>query len=46
MIRVHHLNASRSMRILWLLEELGLEYEVVDYQRDPRPTWPRQNSRR
>ncbi len=35
MIRVHHLNASRSMRILWLLEELGLEYEVVDYQRDP-----------
>lgn len=35
MIRVHHLNASRSMRILWLLEELGLEYEVVYYQRDP-----------
>jgi glutathione S-transferase len=35
MIRVHHLNASRSLRILWLLEELGLEYEVVGYQRDP-----------
>lgn len=35
MIRVHHLNASRSMRILWLLEELGLDYEVVKYQRDP-----------
>lgn len=29
------MNASRSMRILWLLEELGLEYEVVNYQRDP-----------
>ncbi|CAN5263721.1 glutathione S-transferase [soil metagenome] len=35
MIRVHHLNASRSMRILWLLEELGLEYEIVNYRRDP-----------
>ena len=35
MIRVHHLNASRSMRVLWLLEELGLEYEIVNYQRDP-----------
>lgn len=35
MIRVHHLNASRSMRILWLLEELGLEYEIVNYQRNP-----------
>ena len=34
MIRVHHLNNSRSQRILWLLEELGLPYEVVRYQRD------------
>lgn len=36
MIRVHHLNASRSMRVLWLLEELGLQYEVVRYKRDPK----------
>ncbi len=35
MIRVHHLNNSRSQRILWLLEELGLEYEVIRYERDP-----------
>jgi len=35
MIQVHHLNNSRSQRILWLLEELGLEYEIVTYQRDP-----------
>src|SRR5690606_20923823 len=34
MITVHHLNNSRSQRILWLLEELGLDYEVVRYQRD------------
>ncbi|WP_448660381.1 glutathione S-transferase family protein [Sphingomonas sp. CJ99] len=33
-IRVHHLENSRSQRILWLLEELGLPYEVVRYQRD------------
>ena len=36
MIRVHHLENSRSQRILWLLEELGLPYEVVRYARDPR----------
>lgn len=36
MIRVHHLNASRSHRILWLLEELELEYEIVQYQRDAK----------
>jgi glutathione S-transferase len=36
MIVVHHLNNSRSQRILWLLEELGLEYEIRKYQRDPR----------
>ena len=35
MIEVHHLNNSRSQRILWLLEELGLPYEIVRYQRDP-----------
>lgn len=35
MISVHHLNNSRSQRILWLLEELGLAYEVVRYTRDP-----------
>lgn len=35
MILVHHLNDSRSHRILWLLEELGLDYEVRCYQRDP-----------
>jgi glutathione S-transferase len=34
MIQVHHLNNSRSQRILWLLEELGVEYEIVKYQRD------------
>lgn len=34
MIQVHHLNESRSQRILWLLEELGLPYEVVKYERD------------
>ena len=35
MIEVHHLNSSRSRRITWLLEELGVEYQVVGYQRDP-----------
>ena len=34
MITVHHLNNSRSQRVLWLLEELGLDYSVVRYQRD------------
>ena len=34
MIIVHHLNNSRSQRVLWLLEELGLEYQIVRYQRD------------
>ncbi|MDM0020541.1 glutathione S-transferase [Variovorax saccharolyticus] len=36
MITVHHLNNSRSQRVLWLLEELELPYEVVRYQRDPK----------
>jgi glutathione S-transferase len=34
MIRVHHLNNSRSQRVLWLLEELNLPYEIVRYQRN------------
>jgi glutathione S-transferase len=36
MITVHHLNDSRSQRVLWLLEELGLAYEVKRYQRDAK----------
>ena len=36
MIVVHHLNNSRSQRVLWLLEELGLAYRVERYQRDAR----------
>lgn len=36
MITVHHLNNSRSQRVLWLLEELGLAYEIVRYQRDAK----------
>jgi glutathione S-transferase len=35
LIVVHHLQDSRSLRILWLLEELGLDYEVRYYKRDP-----------
>ena len=34
MITVHHLNESRSQRILWLLEELGLDYDIKFYERD------------
>jgi glutathione S-transferase len=36
MVTVHHLNNSRSQRILWLLEELGVPYEVIRYERDPK----------
>lgn len=36
MLTVHHLNNSRSQRVLWLLEELGLPYEIVRYQRDSK----------
>jgi glutathione S-transferase len=36
MITVHHLNNSRSQRVLWLLEELGLAYEIRKYERDPK----------
>lgn len=35
MLTVHHLNNSRSQRILWLLEELGIPYDIVRYERDP-----------
>ncbi len=36
MLILHHLNDSRSQRILWLLEELGAPYEIKHYQRDAR----------
>ena len=36
MLVVHHLNNSRSQRVLWLLEELGLPYEIVHHQRDAK----------
>ena len=36
MITVHHLNNSRSQRVLWVLEELGCQYQVLKYQRDPQ----------
>ncbi|UTW48682.1 glutathione S-transferase family protein [Bacterioplanoides sp. SCSIO 12839] len=36
MITVHHLNQSRSKRILWLLEELDMPYQLVQHQRDPQ----------
>jgi glutathione S-transferase len=36
MITVHHLNNSRSQRVLWLLEELGVDYEVKRYERDAK----------
>jgi hypothetical protein len=35
MIVVHHLNHSRSQRVLWLLEELAIPYEIRRYERDP-----------
>src|SRR6201992_3317092 len=41
MLKIHHLNNSRSQRILWLLEELGTPYEIVKYQRmSPVPFAP------
>jgi glutathione S-transferase len=36
MLVVHHLNNSRSQRVLWLLEELGVPYEMKKYERDPK----------
>ena len=35
MLTVHHLNNSRSQRIVWLCEELGIEYKLVKHQRNP-----------
>jgi glutathione S-transferase len=35
-LAVHHLNNSRSQRVLWLLEELGAPYRIVRYERDPK----------
>ena len=41
MVTVHHLNNSRSQRILWLLEEMGAPYEIAKYQRmSPLPMAP------
>jgi glutathione S-transferase len=34
MLTVHHLNDSRSQKVIWLLEELGLSYDIVHYERD------------
>ncbi|KAE8758468.1 glutathione S-transferase [Paraburkholderia madseniana] len=36
MLIAHHLNNSRSQRVLWLLEELGVPYEIKRYERDPK----------
>ena len=36
MIVVHHLNESRSQRVLWLLEELAVPYDIRHYARDPK----------
>jgi glutathione S-transferase len=36
MLTVHHLNNSRSQRVLWMLEELGVPYEIARYERDPK----------
>ena len=36
MITLHHLNNSRSQRILWMLEEIGIDYQIKHYQRDPQ----------
>ncbi len=36
MLTVHHLNNSRSQRVLWLLEELGVQYDIRRYERDAR----------
>lgn len=36
MLTLHHLENSRSQRVLWLMEELGLDYEIEHYRRDPK----------
>jgi glutathione S-transferase len=40
MLTVHHLNNSRSQRVLWLLEELGTPYEIIRYNRQPNMLAP------
>lgn len=40
MLTVHHLNNSRSQRVLWLLEELGVPYEIIRYNRQPNMLAP------
>jgi len=42
MLTVHHLNNSRSQRVLWLLEELGVPYEIVRYERQPDMRAPKE----
>jgi len=42
MLTVHHLNNSRSQRVLWLLEELAVPYEIVRYQRQPNMLAPKE----
>ena len=42
MLTVHHLNNSRSQRVLWLLEELDVPYEIVRYQRQPDMRAPKE----
>ena len=42
MLTVHHLNNSRSQRVLWLLEELGVPYEIKHYQRAPDMQAPKE----
>jgi glutathione S-transferase len=42
MLTVHHLNNSRSQRVLWLLEELDVPYEIVRYQRGPDMLAPKE----
>jgi glutathione S-transferase len=42
MVTVHHLNNSRSQRVLWLLEELGVPYDIVRYQRMPSMLAPKE----
>src|ERR1700746_258153 len=42
MLTVHHLNTSRSQRVLWLLEELGAAYEIVRYERQPDMRAPKE----
>lgn len=44
-IKVHHLNYSRSLRVLWLLEELGLDYSIEPWERDKNFRAPKEATR-